>query len=366
MSGKMPGKPYCDIGDRTGRRAAPVLLSILLTLPASACIGRSAGDREPAPRIVWPPPPAAPRIEYELQVRGPRDLGIRRNWVTRLFRYLGSGRRAAGMARPFAIAVTPEGRIAVADPDSACVHLFDPERSEYLRLTAADGAPLESPVGVAAGTDGSIYVSDSVRNRVFRFSEEGEWIDSVGDAAGFSRPTGLSYDRRRDRLFVVDTTAHRIVDLDGTGKPVRIIGTRGTGDGEFNFPVAVAVDDAGRLFVTDSMNFRIQVLDSDGRFLRAFGRPGDGPGDFDKAKGIAVDPAGHIYVVEALHDVIHVYDPDGRLLTVIGGTGTGAGEFWLPAGIAIDDTGRIWIADSANHRLQVLRILEPPGDGGSG
>jgi sugar lactone lactonase YvrE len=219
---------------------------------------------------------------------------------------------------------------------------------------------------VAADAAGRIYVSDSVRNRVFRFSPQGEWIDSVGDTAGFTRPTGLSADRKRDRLHVVDTTTHRIVSLDGDGEPVRIIGTRGTGNGEFNYPVAVTVDGRGRMFVTDSMNFRVQVLDPDGRFLHSFGRAGNGPGDFDKAKGIAVDAAGHIYVVEALHDVIHVYDQDGRLLTVIGGTGDGAGEFWLPAGIVIDHADRIWIADSANHRLQVLRILEPPDDGGRG
>ena len=41
---------------------------------------------------------------------------------------------------------------------------------------------------------------------------------------------------------------------------VRAWGREGTGDGEFHYPLGVAVDGAGRVYVADSGNDRIQVF----------------------------------------------------------------------------------------------------------
>jgi DNA-binding beta-propeller fold protein YncE len=290
----------------------------------------------------------------------PADLGIRKAWLKRFFSYLAGGRRPTGMTRPYAVATAPDGRIAVADPDARSVHVYDAARRSYRRLLDAGRELLESPVGVAVDAQGRIYVSDSVHRKVFRYGPKGEWEDHLGSESDLVRPTGLAIDDDRGLLYVVDTQDHRIVAYDMDGRRVRKIGRRGHGDGEFNYPVAVAVGPEGRIYVTDSMNFRVQVLDRSGRFLGSFGRAGTNPGDLDKAKGIAVDRDGHVYLVEALHDVIHVYDGAGRLLTVIGGTGTGPGQFWLPTGIHIDRENRILVADSANHRIQILRYLGEP------
>jgi len=317
-------------------------------------------ERGPA----WPPAPDRARVSYVQEIRTPEDLGIRRNPFRRFFERLVYGRRVRGMARPYAVAVAPDGTIAVADPDARSVHLFDVERSRYERVIEGDGEPLVSPVGIAADGEGRFYVSDSVRGVVLRFDPRGRWIDTLG-AGALDRPTGLAFDAARDVLWVVDTAGHRVVGFDAEGNEVVRLGQRGTAPGQFNFPVAVAVDEAGRVFVSDSMNFRVQVLEPDGRFVRSFGRPGNGPGDFDKPKGIALDPDGHVWVVEGLHDVIHVYDGDGNLLTVVGGTGVGAGEFTLPAGIHIEGD-RILIADSANRRVQVLRYLDGEATAGAG
>jgi sugar lactone lactonase YvrE len=284
-------------------------------------------------------------------------------WLARFFSYLARGRRSNEMVRPFAVAVDDAGRIAVADPDARCVHIFDTERSRYQRLMAAGDQPFASPVGVAAGPDGRLYISDSRLGLVFRYTGEGDWETPLGAGAPLERPTGLAFHRRLGLLYVVETGAHRIVAFNEGGERVREIGRRGAGDGEFNYPVAVAVGPRGRLFVTDAMNFRVQILGAAGEPIRSFGRAGNSPGDLDKAKGIAVDEDGHVYLAEALHDVVHVYDQTGRLLTVIGGTGKGAGQFWLPAGIHIDGRGRIFIADSANGRVQILQYLGDPGAG---
>lgn len=342
----------------SGLTAALGALGLLAALSCAHRAPLTGAVAAPAP--AWPPPPAVARVEYVDSFRVPRDLGIRRNPVARFFGRLLRGRRARGLVRPYAIAVAPDGRIAIADPDARSLHVFDPGRRRYRRLTLADRRPLESPVGVAVDPEGRIYVADSARGAVFRTGDSGKLDLFVGEGE-LTRPTGLAFDAGRSVLWVVDTLGHRVVGFDTDGIRVAVLGGRGTGDGRFNYPVAVTVGPSGRLYVTDSMNFRVQILDPEGGFLGSFGSPGTDPGDLDKAKGIAVDADGHVYVVEALHDVVQIYDGGGRLLTVIGGTGTGPGEFWLPTGIHIDASGRIFIADSANHRVQILRYLGEPG-----
>jgi DNA-binding beta-propeller fold protein YncE len=334
---------------------------VLIAAVALAGCGHRSSDADPsAPVPRWPPPPDPARIEYLDTVRVPRDLGIRRSWMARIVRRVVHGPLDEGMARPYGIATSSDGLIVVTDPDARSVHLFDVAQSRYVRVTEAGGEPLVSPIGAAAGPDGRLYISDSVRATIHVLDSEGATLATWGGDGRLERPTGLAFDRTRGTLWVTDTGAHRVLGFDVDGRQIASIGGRGSGDGEFNYPVSVAVGPDGRLFVTDSMNFRVQIFDASGRFLSAFGRGGTRPGDFDKAKGIALDSSGHVYVVEGLHDVVQIFDDTGRLLTVVGGTGAGPGEFCLPAGIHIDGSDRILIADSANHRIQVLRYVGDP------
>ena len=348
-------------------RGAGRVLAVTAAAALLASCGRVPPKGHPEQeRIVWPPPPDPPRIEYVRSVRSPADLGIRKNWLTRTVGYVLHGRQSLGMARPYAVAVTDRGAIAVADADGGCVHVYDVPAGKYRRLVEAEHAALVSPVGIAVDPEGRLYVADSTRAAVFRFGASGAWTDTIGGGGELERPTGLAFDPGRSRLYVVDTVADSIAAYDVAGHRVARFGHRGAGPGEFNRPVAVAVDRAGRIYVTDSLNFRVQVFEPDGTFVRAFGEQGLGPGGFDKAKGIALDADGHVYVVEGLHDVVNVFDAQGRLLTVVGATGNGPGEFGLPAGIHVDGEGRIFVADSANRRIEVFRYLGEPEQRGSG
>lgn len=345
-----------DRGDRFPSKGW-VRVALLLAATALACPHRPERAAPPRPAVVWPPPPDAPRVAYVGAVHAPADLGIRSNWFVRFVNRVIRGRRPVGLARPYAIASSPTGALVVADPSARAVHVFDVPRAKYRRIDRADRAFLVSPVGVAIGGAGDIFVADSGRGAVDRFDAEGRWRATLASSGALLRPAGLAYDRRRDVLYVADAAAHAVVKLGPDGRVLARFGRRGEGEGEFNFPVAVALDREGRLYVSDSMNFRVQVLDENGRFVGAFGRAGSGPGAFDKAKGIALDPDGNVWVVEGLHDTVQIFDRDGRLLTVVGATGDGEGEFLLPAGIHIDDDGRVLVADSANHRIQVLRYV---------
>src|SRR5438094_4979731 len=85
-----------------------------------------------------------------------------------------------------------------------------------------------------------------------------------------------------------------------TGTPTFLTkwGTLGSGDGQFNSPFSVAVDNSGNVYVVDSGNNRVEKFDSSGTFLTAWGSFGSGDGQFSSPRGVAVGPSGNVYVVD--------------------------------------------------------------------
>jgi DNA-binding beta-propeller fold protein YncE len=236
------------------------------------------------------------------------------------------------------------------------VHRFDPVAGRHDLIGGEGGTPLPSPVALAVGRDGEVYVADSVRAAVLVIRRGADAAVAL-PLPTLGQPTGVAFDRARGRLYVVDTTAHRVAAFAPDGSLAASIGRRGENDGEFNYPTYLWCDARGRLYVTDSLNFRIQVFDTEGRFVGKFGKAGDGTGDFMRQKGVATDRFGHVYIVDALLNALQIFDDAGRLLLSIGSLGRDRGEFWLPAGIFIGDDDRIWVADAYNRRIQVFRYV---------
>ena len=305
-----------------------------------------------AEKRAWPPPPEPPRIVWLQEIRGPRDLGVPDSWWKRLKGML-LGEEETGFVRP-THAVRSGDRLAVADAGSQAVYLFRLDTGYYRKVARVAGQPLLSPVSLAFGAEGDLYVADSALARVFCIGPDGEHRRTL---SGFRRPTGLAFHPERRWLYVMDTLQHRIHLFENGRIRKAVFGERGSEAGQFNFATYLSLDREGRLYVTDTMNFRVQILDPLGRPLRTLGRPGDGSGDMARPKGVAVDPDGHVYVVDALFDAVQIFDTAGRFLLAFGERGVGPGQFWLPTGLSIDPEGRIYVADSYNQRIQVFRYL---------
>ena len=133
-------------------------------------------------------------------------------------------------------------------------------------------------------------------------------------------------------VYVADMDNVPIQVFDSQGRFLRKWGTEGTGDGQFIYPDALALDREGNVYVTDG-NGRVQVFDSQGRFLRKWGgTPVENNGTFD----------------------LHAEAKDG--------------EFLSPEALALDGEGNVYVADSVsylrpNHRIQVSKpvISNPVG-----
>ena len=326
----------------------------------AACMAAPVRAEVQLEKLVWPQQPAPPRVEFVRAFSRPADLGIGKGFFERLKDFF-FGEAETRIVRPMAV-VASGGILYVADPGVRGVHRFDIAGGDYSLITAPDDAPLPSPVGLARGAAGEIYVADSRLAQVFVIRPGVKTAVPLRLDAALTQPTGIAFDAGSGRLYVVDTAEHRIHIFERDGSLAGSIGRRGTGDGEFNYPTYAWLGPEGRLYVTDSLNFRVQAFDAQGRFVGKFGRQGDGTGDAARQKGVATDRYGHVYVVDALFHGLQIFDATGRLLLPLGERGRERGEFWLPTGIFIDqdDGDTIYVADSYNQRIQVLRYIGGP------
>lgn len=331
-----------------------LLLRICVVSLLSGC-ATQIQEKPEQPALVWPADPEPPRIAFVRTFSRPDDLGISKGLFQRM-RDLVFGAEESRMVRPMAV-LESGGALYVADPGAKGVHRFDTAKGNYTLILGPEATPLPSPVGLARGTDGEVYIADSKLARVLVIRPGAKSAMPLELEGELLQPTGLAFDASSQELFVVDTKAHRIKVYSRRGALVRSIGGRGTGPGEFNYPTLLWLSPQARLFVTDSLNFRVQILDRDGRFIGKFGHQGDGTGDASRQKGVATDRHGHVYVVDSLFHAVQVFDEGGRFLLTVGAQGQDRGEFWLPVGIHIDADDTIYIADTYNRRVQVLRYV---------
>lgn len=337
------------VGRNTARFFTGLLFALVFLL---RCQGYLYGEEEPS--LFWPPPPAEIKVVFVKSIYTPEDVGIKPTFFKKIKGFIAGGEKNA-LSRPIAVAVDSQGTIYVCDPGIPAVHVFNQKEKKYKRITAIDGQALVSPVSAAVNKNGLVFISDSKLRKVFCLNKKGRPQFAIGDGKAFLRPTGLA--ASEEKLYVIDTAAHRVLMFDLKGNFLDGFGQRGRKPGEFNYPTSVAVDKEGRIYIVDTLNFRIQAFDKANHFLFAVGQAGDGSGFFSRPKGVAVDSFGHIYSTDGLSDNVQIFSQKEEFLLSLGESGHNRGEFWIVSGIAIDEENYIYVADSYNQRLQVFRYV---------
>jgi DNA-binding beta-propeller fold protein YncE len=249
---------------------------------------------------------------------------------------------------------------------------------EFVLEITGGPEPLSWPSGMAIDAQGNLYVVDTMNHRIQIFDSSGNFLTTWGSKGSgdgqfnfiWGDPNhdlplgGLAFDQQGN-LYVADGGNKRIQKFDSQGNFLAKWGSQGTGDGQFGRPEDLVVDAQGNLVVIDDRsNNRIQRFDSQGEFLARLGV------DLINDPGlIAVDGQDNIYAPDVSFGTILKLDPDGNLLATWGGNGVRAGEFLSPIGIALDSQGNIYVVDSGNSRVQVLdangNFLYEWGDKGS-
>ncbi|ETW92749.1 MAG: hypothetical protein ETSY1_42330 [Candidatus Entotheonella factor] len=220
------------------------------------------------------------------------------------------------------------------------------------------------PTDIAFGKDDTAYILCRTEGvaliRIWPLEDMEEQTDqlqqigSYGSGDGqFIWPVQLVTNAEGD-IFVSDEATHRITRFSSGGEFVAKWGREGEAEGEFHGPTGIAFDPDGNMVVVDSKNHRIQTYTPEGTYLGGFGSPGSEPGQFDLPWGVHVDELGDIYVVDWGNNRVQVFSRDGEVKNVIGEKGDGEGEFDRPTGIAVDAHGDIYVADWGNNRVQMF------------
>ena len=157
------------------------------------------------------------------------------------------------------------------------------------------------------GLDGTAIVGGPVRTIGLRLKEGGmstnigfRYAHTIGLLAqtgrGFSLPVdcalgpeGVLYVLNRGTPTQRNTHV-TICTVDGEYRTD--FGSYGTGDGQFIWPTAIAVDREGYVYISSESEHRIQKFSPTGQFISKWGTLGDGDGEFDGPAEHGLRPRG--------------------------------------------------------------------------
>ena len=231
-----------------------------------------------------------------------------------------------------------------------------------------EGARVPAPRGMTVSPENEYLVLDNV-GRVLVFDENGDlkkqwWMPeySVGKAEGICV-------LKDGRIVVADTHYHRVIFFDHEGAVTGMFGQRGSGPGDFVYPVAIAQDPEENLYICEyGQNDRVQKFRPDGTFLLQFGGPGIEPGSFQRPSGI-VWYDHQLFVVDAFNNRIQVFTEEGKLVAILGESDK-ISEVHYPYDIAVDQNGDLFVVEYGAGRVSKFsrtgRLLGRYGSSGPG
>jgi len=208
-----------------------------------------------------------------------------------------------------------------------------------------------SPYNVAVHDSGDIFVTSYNNHCVCVFDKNGTikaTIGSQGRGDGqFSYPLGIAISG--DVMFVAENGGKRIQKLTITGEPLMKFGSPGSGNGQLQYPWGICLASDGKLYVADYNNKRVQVFNPDGTFSTII------TGLWNNVLGItqavALDPSGNLHVAGHSSQRIKVFTADGKYIRQYGD-----GQLQGPAGVTVDQDGYCLVGDG-----KALCIFDPQG-----
>ena len=272
-----------------------------------------------------------------------------------------------------------DGTIWVTDAVHRALLHFTADGRYTGQIAGPAKAPLIGPSRFAIGPDGRFYVAETQQDDV-------RVLNSADQEAGsFVIPKPVSIAVSQNRIVVGAIAGFAI--LEKTGKPIKVVGSRGKGPDQFDYVHGVAIGANGNVYVVDSFNNRLSAYDPSGKrlWIERTGKPNNSantkqgsltvPAPKDIALkadqqlqlplGLTIDGAGRLVVVDMFDCTLNVFNAsNGAFIAKYGEAGAEDGQFFYPVSVGYDK-GRDWftVADALNNRVEIIRL---PGSAGSG
>lgn len=328
---------------------------VYLFLTGLAFVLAGCTTKENLPRIVWPPPPDQPRLEYVGKYSSEADF--EKSKSAQFFASVSGSQGEATFQTPFGIATNNKGIVYISDIHLKNVRVYDFNQKSVNFLTKE--TQMVAPFGLAVDSQGNIYIADGGQGKIFIYGPEHNLRSSISVPEELTKPAYLALNEDLGRLYVSDGLKNKIVVFNLSGEFLFSFGGVGDGPGKFFAPQGLAFGPDGNLYIADSMNARVQVLTPAGEFVRMFGERGDQVGQFENPRDVAFDSDGNLYVVEGRRSELSIFTAEGKLLLMIGAGQASSSIFGFasPRSVAIDDNDRIYIAEASNKRFSVWQYM---------
>ncbi len=275
----------------------------------------------------------------------------------------------------------PMGELYIADPRNRLVLELSPNGSVSIfagngfDISSGDGgradrAGLRSPVGLAVGPDGSVYIADATAHKIRRVTPDGVISTFAGNGqaasngdrlratqASLNEPTQMAFDGMGN-LYIAEKAGNRIRKIDRNG----FIST----DITATQPEAVTVDPQGVVWFGDARGLN--------RYLAGMPSTLETPGAGLTIGGLTVDPMGIVaWSTGARHQVFSMRGASGQIVgngttgLVVGNgfpgsSGDGGpateGRVDTPLGLDYAPDGRLAIADSGNGLVRQVNARD--------
>ena len=159
-----------------------------------------------------------------------------------------------------------QSRVAAVDPVNNCVHVFFPSKNNDFGGNGTEPGKFSHPTSICASPDGRLYIADTDNNRIQIFSE-------------------------KDKFEAV-------------------VGSKGTGNGQFNNPIQIRVRNE-RFYVIDRWTNRVQAFTLEGKFDKCI------TNDAIKNPRALEVSSSFIYIKSKEYDYIQVFTLNGEYFTKI-------------------------------------------------
>lgn len=249
--------------------------------------------------------------------------------------------------------------------------------------TSLTTAQFDAPEGIAFDSNGNMFIADRNNSVIRKITPAGVvsvFAGAVGVAgsangaatvARFDYPIRLAIDAANN-LYVADRNNARIRKITPAGVVSTIAGTTaGSGTGQFNWPIDVAVtSDGNTVYVADSHNNRIQKLTNSGGTYTASVYAGSGTAGFlagngttarfNNPSGVAIDADGAVIVADRDNNCIRKITTARDVYRLAGVAGTsydvdapnGVATFGQPFGVTVANDGCIYVTDIGYHNIR--------------
>ena len=311
-------------GSRAGARWLAVIAAAVVLLVAMAAPGRAPGsgvDAGDAERCV---------VRFELA----DVLTLPEEWKLR---------------DPGSLAVDHRGNIVIVDSGNHRVLVSTPEGRPVVEFGGHgwEEGQFDWPSDASVYAGFFIYVLDEGNRRVERFDVDGDYVDRVVDEGEAGTPVAIAVGPE-GALYLVDADSQTVLKRSQFDERLDPVGRFGVAEGGLVNPVAVAVGPSREIAVADPGRLSVLVFDEFGSHLHTLSLP-----DTLLADDLIFDDDACVIVADRTRGAVVAFAPDGGGPTA---SFDGDGDSFHPSAVALAGRDELLALDADSRRVFVIEM----------